>query len=335
MSVAYFSYVKTEQKNSIKAFVGSISILLLLLILIYFLRFEIKPPEELDAPPYLSLVDFIPIERIKDYEDAGGSKGAPGLEELEGGSKGNAEQTPQPEPDPVADSKVETKPVETQTVPTSPPPVVTSSEPDVVKLPTPPPIKIPPKPAPDVVTAPSSPGKVNVPEPTKPSTTPSTSAGDDDQPGSGGTGTGSGSGTGSGDANSGSGTGAGGGTGTGGGGGTGGGSGAGTGSGTGDGVGVDFDETGPLRRQRDYCPNTKLLATPKPQKVAFNICINREGYVTYCRYNSRQSESKDIAFIKKALETMKDCRFKPNDKAPKKECGVVTFVSAGQNKPLN
>ena len=51
--------------------VGSISILLLLLILIYFLRFEIKPPEELDAPPYLSLVDFIPIERIKDYEDAG------------------------------------------------------------------------------------------------------------------------------------------------------------------------------------------------------------------------------------------------------------------------
>ena len=307
MSVAYFSYVKTEQKNSIKAFVGSISILLLLLILIYFLRFEIKPPEELDAPPYLSLVDFIPIERIKDYEDAGGSKGAPGLEELEGGSKGNAEQTPQPEPDPVADSKVETKPVETQTVPTSPPPVVTSSEPDVVKLPTPPPIKIPPKPAPDVVTAPSSPGKVNVPEPTKPSTTPSTSAGDDDQPGSGGTGTGSGSGTGSGDANSGSGTGAGG----------------------------DFDETGPLRRQRDYCPNTKLLATPKPQKVAFNICINREGYVTYCRYNSRQSESKDIAFIKKALETMKDCRFKPNDKAPKKECGVVTFVSAGQNKPLN
>ncbi|MBK7224736.1 MAG: hypothetical protein IPH96_04670 [Saprospiraceae bacterium] len=155
MNALAFSYHKTEQKNSIKAFVVSISTVLLLLLLIFFFKFDIKIPDDPDAPPYLSLVDFIPEEKVREYENAGGSKGAEGFEDLEGGSQGNQEQTPQPQPDPIAEDKVvEETPVEKIPPPSAPKPVVTTSEPDVVKLPTPPPINIPAKPSTEVVTAP-------------------------------------------------------------------------------------------------------------------------------------------------------------------------------------
>lgn len=328
-----FSYHKEEQKNSFKAMATALTVVLLLLLLIFFFKFDIKIPEDPDAPPYLSLIDFIPAEKVKDYEDAGGSKGDEGIEDLEGGSKGNQEQTPQPEPEPMAEKKVETTPVEKIPTPSAPKPILTSSEPDIVKLPTPPPIKVPAKTSTDVVTAP----KQEVPSttPSKPaSTTTSTSSGDDDTPGSGGTGTGSGSGNGAGDSNSGSGTGAGGGSGTGGGGGTGGGSGAGTGAGTGDGVGIDFESTGPLKRKRIGGPSLKTLAGETVQYVVFDICIDRSGNVTYKKYNSKQSKSKDITFIRKALDLVKEWKFELGPSAPKKECGTVTFKNDGVIKQL-
>ncbi len=333
MNALAFSYHKTEQKNSIKAFVVSISTVLLLLLLIFFFKFDIKIPDDPDAPPYLSLVDFIPEEKVREYENAGGSKGAEGFEDLEGGSQGNQEQTPQPQPDPIAEDKVvEETPVEKIPPPSAPKPVVTTSEPDVVKLPTPPPINIPAKPSTEVVTAP----KTEVPSaPSKPTTTTSsTSSGDDDAPGSGGTGTGAGSGTGAGDSNNGSGSGSGGGAGTGGGGGTGGGTGAGTGSGTGDGVGVDFESTGPLKRARVSKPNMSVLASEKVQHVAFDICISREGDITYRKFNFKQSSTKDIPFVRKALALVAEWKFAANPSAPKKECGIVKISIAGRVNTL-
>jgi|JI10StandDraft_1071094.scaffolds.fasta_scaffold15538_3 outer membrane biosynthesis protein TonB len=331
MTTGYFSYVRTEQKNSIKGTVYAILVHLLLLLIFFLKMFDITPPEDPEQPPYLSLVEFIPVEKMKEYDNAGGSKGDEGLETLEGGSQGNQEQTPEPEPEPVAEKKVEETPVEkipTQT-PAGPKPVLTSTEPDVVKLPSPP--KLPPS---------TKPTTDNGSTASNPSTTPSkstssSSSGDNDHPGSGGTGTGSGSGQGAGDANAGSGTGAGGGSGTGGGGGTGGGAGAGTGSGTGDGVGVDFDEIGPLKRQRELCPDMKTLAGPVVQEAAFNICIDREGNIKFCSFNSKASKTKDINFVRKSMNLVKQCKFKPNPSAPKKECGVYTLRLLGIQQKLN
>ena len=330
MNALAFSYHKTEQKNSFKAFVTSVSIVLLLFLLIFFFRFDIKIPEDPDLPPYLSLIDFIPEEKIIAYENAGGSKGAEGFEDLEGGSQGNQDQTPQPEPEPVAEEKVEEVAVEKIPTPTAPKPVVTSTEPDVVKLPSPPVVNIPAKPAPEVVTAPKT--ETTPSQPT--STTTSTSSGDNDTPGSGGTGTGSGSGTGAGDSNNGSGAGSGGGAGTGGGGGTGGGTGAGTGAGTGDGVGVDFESTGPLQRKRIANNNMRVLAGEKLQMVAFDICIDRTGNVTYRKFNFKQSSTRDIPFVKKAMELVKEWKFEANPAAPKKECGVVKIKIEGKVNQL-
>ncbi|MDQ3142412.1 MAG: hypothetical protein M3Q56_09230 [Bacteroidota bacterium] len=338
MTISYFSYVKTEQRSSVKGFISATCSLLLLLLTIYFIRFPILTEDPFkDQPPYLSLIEFIPEERIKDYDDAaldaGGSKGSPGIEELEGGSKGQEEEIPEPKVDPVVEEKVETKPVEKIPSNSAPKPVLTQAEPDIVKLPTPPPVNIPAKTNPGTGTVPT---KVDVPSNTPSTNKPSSSSsGDDDQPGSGGTGTGTGSGTGAGTGNSGSGTGAGGGTGTGGGGGTGGGSGAGTGTGTGDGVGVDFDEEGPLRRKPIYRPDVTGLARPIPQQVVFNMCINRDGVVTYIRYNSKLSKTKDIQFIREATKKMNQYKFQPDQKAPKKECGTFTFTLGGLIQRLN
>ena len=99
MTTGYFSYVRTEQKNSIKGTVYAILVHLLLLLIFFLKMFDITPPEDPEQPPYLSLVEFIPVEKMKEYDNAGGSKGEEGLETLEGGSQGNQEQTPEPEPE--------------------------------------------------------------------------------------------------------------------------------------------------------------------------------------------------------------------------------------------
>lgn len=335
MEQSFFSYKSTEEANSIRGQVISAIIHCLLFLLLWFTVFEMKPPEDPNAPPYVSLVQFIPAPELKEYENAGGSKGAPGMETKEGGSEGESKPTPTPESEPVADKKVEEAPIEK--IPPSnpaPKPVVTD-EPDVVKLPSPP--KIPPvvKPNPTPVESGTTTPTTSVPStPTKTST--SGSSGDDNTPGSGGQGTGSGSGQGSGDANQGAGTGAGGGSGTGGGGGTGGGAGAGTGTGTGDGVGVDFETRGPLRRLREICTvDSKILAGPTIQKAVFNICINRNGDITFRTYNSKLSSTRDPKFVQKAYQVVNSCKFKANPSAPTKECGTYTLSTAGVIQRIN
>ncbi|MBK9272398.1 MAG: hypothetical protein IPM48_12465 [Saprospiraceae bacterium] len=328
MSTIYFSYVKTEQKNSIKGTVYAIIAHLLLLLIIFFFKFEIIPPEDPDSPPYLSLVSFVPLEKMKQYENAGGSKGAEGLETKEGGSEGESKPSPTPEPVEVADKKVETTPVEKIPTPSGPKTVVTTTEPDIVTLPTPPKVTITTTPTESTGTSSTT------TTPTK--TTTHSSSGDEDTPGTGGTGTGSGAGTGSGGSSSGSGTGAGGGTGTGGGGGSGGGEGSGTGSGTGDGVGVNFDELGELRRRRESCSiDARTLAGPVLQSAVFNICIDRQGYITYTSFNSKKSLTRDIKFVRAAMAQIKSCKYVANPSAARKECGMVTVKIAGMEKRLN
>ena len=163
-----FSYHLTEQRNSIKAKIYSAIIISLLLLLVFFYKFDIVVPEDLEAPPYLSLIEFIPQESIKKYENAGGSKGQEGLETLEGGSQGNAEQTPEPESEPVAEKKVETTPVEK--IPSSPAstPILTNSEPDIVKLPSPPKINPSTKPTSPSTTTTSVPETKSTPTPSTP-----------------------------------------------------------------------------------------------------------------------------------------------------------------------
>ena len=301
-----FSYHLTEQRNSIKAKIYSAIIISLLLLLVFFYKFDIVVPEDLEAPPYLSLIEFIPQESIKKYENAGGSKGQEGLETLEGGSQGNSEQTPEPESEPVAEKKVETTPVEK--IPSSPAstPILTNSEPDIVKLPSPPKINPSTKPTSPSTTTTSVPETKSTPTPS--TTTNHTSSGDDDHPGSGGTGTGSGAGQGAG---------------------------SGTGAGTGEGTGVDFEAIGVLKRARIYSPDLKKLASATQQKVVFNICINREGDIIYNGFNSKLSSTKEIKFVREAMGLMKQFKFKPNPSAARKECGTVTIASGGIQQRLN
>ncbi|MCC6815441.1 MAG: hypothetical protein IT267_03395 [Saprospiraceae bacterium] len=330
---SFFSYNSTVEANNLRGRMISAILHLLLLLIFFFFNFEVKPPEDPDAPPYVSLVQFIPAPEMVEYENGGGSKGKEGLETKEGGSQGESKETPTPQP--TEESKVKDVPIEELPKPSTPAPKpVVTSEPDVVTLPSPP--KVPPvsKPSENNTSTTNTPTNPIPSTPTRP--TNSGSNGDDDTPGSGGSGTGSGSGQGSGDAGTGSGTGAGGGSGTGGGGGTGGGQGSGTGTGTGDGVGVDFESTGPLKRKRDVCsisPGT--LAGNVVQEVAFNICINRAGNITYINYNSKASKTRDVKFVKNAMNVQRSCRYQPNPSAPFKECGVVFFKVGANIQRIN
>ncbi|HMW38359.1 MAG: hypothetical protein K1X68_08920 [Saprospiraceae bacterium] len=331
MEQSFFSYKSTEEANSIRGQVISGIIHCLLFLALLFSAFEVKPPEDPDAPPYVSLVQFIPAPELKAYENAGGSKGAPGIETKEGGSQGESKATPTPSP--VTETKVQDVPVEKIPPPSAPKPVVTS-EPDVVTLPTPP--KIPPvsKPTPTETPTTTSTPSTSVPS-TPVKTSSGGSSGDDNTPGNGGNGTGSGSSQGSGDANTGNGSGAGGGAGTGGGGGTGGGAGSGSGAGTGEGAGVDFESTGPLRRLRESCEGVNKLAGPTVQEAVFNICIDRDGYIKYISYNSAKSRTRDFKFVRDAMSVAKSCKFKANPSAPKKECGTYTLRSSGVIQRIN
>jgi len=322
MRTISFSYYLTEQRNSIKSKIYSAIIITLLLLLVVYYKFEIVVPENPESPPYLSLVEFIPRESIKKYENASGSKGQEGLETKAGGSLGNGDQSHQSEE--IADNKVE--PVQVEKIPSSlaPTPILTNSEPDVVKLPSPPKINFTTR-----QNATSTSFQEAKSTPTSSTSTTYTSSEDNDQPGSGGSGIGTGAGQGAGNTN----IGATGGLGIGGGGGTGGGESAGTGAD--EGIGVNQEEIGDLKRARIYSPDLKKLASATQQKVVFLVCINREGEITYQSFNSAKSTTKEIKFVREASELMKQFKFKPNPNATKKECGNVTIESGGVQQRLN
>ena len=295
-----------------------------LLLLIFFLRildFSKEPEQEIGVE--ILLPSQIVMEEPPIATGGGSSPGPESEEAQQGGSKGSEAKPALEEMEKQIDRAEPQKTIPVPTTP-APKPVLVEAEPQVVKV-------DPPKVETHTPTTRPSPEVIKPPVGTKPApstggahgTSGNASTGDDDNPGSGGTGTGTGTGTGAGPANSGSGAGGGGGTGSG------------TGTGSGDGVGVDFDETGPLKRKPIWRPDLKDLARVNAQIVVFNMCINREGLVTYIKYNPKLSKTKDMKFILEAQRKMQQYKFQVDQKAPKKECGTYTFNAAGMIQRLN
>lgn len=295
-----------------------------LLLLIFFLRildFSKEPEQEIGVE--ILLPSQIVIEEPPVATGGGSSPGLESEEAQQGGSKGSEAKPALEEMEKQVDRSEPQKTIPVPATP-APKPIIVDPEPQVVKV-------DPPKVETHTPTTRPSPEVIKPPVETKPApstggahgTSGNASTGDDDNPGSGGSGTGSGTGTGPGPANSGSGAGGGGGTGSG------------TGTGSGDGVGVDFDETGPLKRKPIWRPDLKDLARVNAQIVVFNMCINREGLVTYIKYNAKLSKTKDMKFILEAQRKMQQYKFQVDQKAPKKECGTYTFNAAGMIQKLN
>ena len=95
--------------------------------------------------------------------------------------------------------------------------------------------------------------------------------------------------------------------------------------GDGDGFGsVGFDGEGPLRRRVKYRPNCAGLAY-KDAKIVLDLCINRDGDITYSKYNLRRSTVKDRAYARQITNCFRDMLFEKDRTAPSKECGTYTY----------
>ncbi len=317
--IFYYDAYKIEKANNRTGFLIS-SILHALLLLIILWRFMEVPVEEEKTITVELLMPVKPIVLKPEVIPGGGSSPGPESEEpQEGGSKGS-EAPPALEEMEKQASKIDVIRPTPIPVTASPKPVLTAPQPQVVKI-DPPKVETNTKPS----ATPANPAPVVVTPPSKPATNQGgatgtsgqSSTGDNDYSGTGGSGTGSGTGSGAGGANSGSGTGGG------------GNQGSGTGTGSGDGIGVNFDETGPLRRAICKRANIFDLAREYVQSISFDMCINQKGAVTYIKYNSRLSKTKDRNFVLEATKKMQQYEFCPNMNAPRKECGTFTFNIEG------
>lgn len=97
------------------------------------------------------------------------------------------------------------------------------------------------------------------------------------------------------------------------------------GDGFGDGVGAaGFDGEGPLRRRVKVRPNCTGLAY-KDAIIVLDLCINRDGDVTYSKYNLRESSVKDRAYARQITNCFRDIIFYSDNTAPSKECGTYTY----------
>lgn len=335
--IFYYDFFKIERENKrwgflISAILHSL-LLLLILVKIFPLETDVPIVEKKEIVVELQMVPDIKEPPTFGMEGGGSSPGPESEEPQEGGSSPGSEAAPaleELEKQPTQTTKIDV--VKPTPIPekSSPKPVLTAPETQVIKI-DPPKVEThpaPTKPAPTVITNPGPVVVENKPTPSKPSgsgTGGNASSGDNDIPGgTGGSGkTGTGGGTGSGGADSGTGTGGG------------GNAGSGTGTGSGDGVGVNFDETGPLKRK--ICKRASIgdLAREYVQSVAFNMCINQQGAVTYIKYNSKLSKTKDKSFVLEATKKMQQYEFCVDRTAPKKECGVFTFKIDGVIYKLN
>jgi hypothetical protein len=75
--------------------------------------------------------------------------------------------------------------------------------------------------------------------------------------------------------------------------------------------------------------NLNELAREYVQTAVFDMCINQQGAVTYIRYNSRLSKTKDKSFVFEATKKMQQYEFCKDLTAPRKECGTFTFKIEG------
>lgn len=287
--------------------------LLLLLIMFFFLRWEIDPGKNIDTQ-YAVAVNF----------DFGNSSASFESKAESGASAPEADENKMPEPvvDPVDEEKVEDEPEETEEVveediPDPIDPVVTEileEESDVVVVEDIPVIE---DPEPEVIERPK---KVEVPtkETTK-NTSPPTSTtgkknGEDDShtstkpnknPGSGKSTSGDGDGSDKygNDDDSGIGDG---------------------GSGTG-----EFDDSGDgiFGRRVIYRALDKLAAImTKNGRIAVKTCVDRRGRATYVEIIQDETTIRDRAILKKALDVARSYKFEEDYSAPREQCGKITFI---------
>ena len=60
--------------------------------------------------------------------------------------------------------------------------------------------------------------------------------------------------------------------------------------------------------------------------IAVNVCVDRNGRVTDAKYNEEYTTIEDLDLVKRALYIASDYRFEVDYSAPKKECGMLTFI---------
>ena len=95
--------------------------------------------------------------------------------------------------------------------------------------------------------------------------------------------------------------------------------------GDGDGLNnVGFDGEGPLTRRVKVRPKCSHLAYTDA-KIVLDLCINRDGNITYSKYNLRRSTVKDRAYARQITNCFRDMIFYEDRTAPAKECGTYTY----------
>lgn len=95
---------------------------------------------------------------------------------------------------------------------------------------------------------------------------------------------------------------------------------------TGDGGGGDgLEGDGIITRRVVHRENITQIAKVNG-KVVLNVCIDRPGRVVYVAYNEALSTITDSDIIKRASHLAAQYRYEANYSAPKKECGLLTFI---------
>ena len=94
------------------------------------------------------------------------------------------------------------------------------------------------------------------------------------------------------------------------------GSGGGTGDGEGDGV---------LGRKVIYRANITEVAQGKVGKIVIDLCINKNGIVTYAEIDKIRSTIKETDVQSRALDAILNYRFEKDPRAPSRECGKYTL----------
>ncbi|MEL6987819.1 MAG: hypothetical protein AAGK97_08305 [Bacteroidota bacterium] len=95
-------------------------------------------------------------------------------------------------------------------------------------------------------------------------------------------------------------------------------------SGSGNGQG-DGDGDGVLGRKVIYRANITEVANGKEGRIVIDLCINRNGIVTYAEVDKVNSSIKDTKVQNNALDAILNYRFEKDMRAPNRECGKYTL----------
>lgn len=305
-----YNELSANRENSNKGKRISIIIHILILLLAWFFVLPAKSIEDLEEkPPFAVKVEF-------QFKESSLSKLA---HDDSGSKRAKAQSAPSAEK-PVEEPKsneVVTKPEE---IPVTQPEVIEIPKPEI-KIPDPTPtprdevIIKSPTPAEEAPVKVSTPTKTSVPAP---STTTS----------SGGTTSGSTTGTSTTKSSSTDGTGTGKGT-------SGTGSGATKGNSGDEGLSNASDGTGEYDGTGDGIFGRKVIfrdlsatkaAVNVSGKVVTRVCINRAGIVTFVEINYAETTIKDKPTLKLYLKAATGYKFQPDPKAPKEQCGKLSFI---------